>query len=146
MDVVICSTISKSCLHNSTTSSDFALHHAERHKFNKDHRNREPLKLLATQRFIPLALNQSGRRGPYFEAILREQASLLIKRASGCRLFQGSLAIPPTIALAKVLFSWGARLIWTAQREHDAQIIKAAVNHKLAESFISSTMGIGSTT
>jgi hypothetical protein len=145
MDVVMCSTMSKSCLQNSSTSSDFVLHHAECNKFNTDLRNHELLQLSATQRFIPLALNQFGRKGPHFEAILCEHASLLMKRASGCRLLQGPFAVPPTVALAKVLSTWGARLAWAAQREHNAQIIKAVVNHMSATVFISSTIGIDST-
>ena len=71
-----------------------------------------------------------GRRGPHFDAILREMASLLIKRPAGCRLLKGPFALPPTVALAKVISSWGARLTWTAQREHAAQIVKAVENHK----------------
>ena len=86
MDMVLCSTLSKSCLLQSSTSSDFALRQAEANKFRKDLKNREPLQLSATQRFIPLAMNQCGRRGPHFDAILREMASLLIKRPAGCRL------------------------------------------------------------
>jgi hypothetical protein len=98
MDVVMCSSISKSCLLNSSSSSDFALRTTKNKKFSKNLRTPEPLQHSATQRFIPLALNQCGRRGPHFEAILREHASLMIKRPSGCRLLQGPLAIPPTVA------------------------------------------------
>ena len=77
MDMVLISTLSKSCLLQSTTSSDFALRQAEGRKFTKDLRNREPLQLSATQRFSPLAMNQCGRRGPHFNAVLLEMASLL---------------------------------------------------------------------
>jgi len=83
-------------------------------------------------------MNQCGRRGPHFDAILREMASLLIKRPAGCRLLQGPFALPPTVALAKVLSSWGARLTWTAQREHAAQIVKVVEAHKGASVFMSS--------
>jgi len=145
MHVMICASMSKSCLQNSFTRSNFVLHHAERNKFNKHLRDREPLQLSATQRCIPLALNQFGHRGSHFDDILREQASLLIKRATGCRLLQGPLAAPPTFALAKVLSSWGARLTRTTQREHVAQIIKTMVNHKSATIFISFTIAIDNT-
>ena len=42
------------------------------------------------------------------------------------------------MALTKVLSSWGARLTWTAQREHAAEIVKAVENHKGANVFMSS--------
>jgi hypothetical protein len=137
MDVVLTSTLSKSCLLQSSTSSDFALRQAEGNKFRKDLRSREPLHLSATQRFIPLAMNQCGRRGPHFDAVLREMASLLIKRPARCRLLHGPFALPSTVALAKVLSSWGARLTWTAQREHAAQIVKVVEAHKGASVFMS---------
>jgi len=140
MDVVICSTLSKSCLLNSSSSSDFALRNTENKKFSKDMLNPEPLQLSATQRFIPLALNQCGRRGPHFDAILREHASLMIRRPSGCRLLQGPFAVPPTVALAKVLSAWGARLTWATQREHAAQVIRSVETHKAAAAFISSSV------
>jgi len=31
-------------------------------------------------------MNKCGKRGPHFQALLLEFASLLIKRSSGCRL------------------------------------------------------------
>ena len=66
-------------------------------------------------------------------------ASILIKRSSGCRLLQCHFAVPPpTVALAKVLSTWGPRLTWASQREHAAQIIKAVESHKYVEAFISS--------
>ena len=54
-------------------------------------------------------------------------------------MLQGPLAVPPTVALAKVLFAWGARLTWTAHREHAAQIIRAVEGHKNAAEFLSSS-------
>jgi hypothetical protein len=103
-------------------------------------RNPEPLQHSATQRFIPLALNQCGRRGPYFEAILREHASLVIKRPSGCRPLHDHFAVPRTVALAKVLSTWGTRLTWAAQREHAIRIIRAVETHKTTIAFISSSV------
>jgi hypothetical protein len=43
MDVVICSSLSKSCLLHSSSSSDYALKQAEYNKCTKDLRNSEPL-------------------------------------------------------------------------------------------------------
>jgi hypothetical protein len=140
MDVVICSSMSKSCLLHSTTSSDYALGKAENIKFTKDLRNVEPIQLSATMRFIPLAMNQFGKRGPHFDALLREMASVLIKRPAGCGLLQGPFAIPPTVALGRILASWGARLTWAAQREHAAQIVRAVETHKTADAFCASTI------
>jgi len=48
MDVMITSSLSKSHLFQTSTSSDFALKHAENTKFTKVLRNLEPLHLLAT--------------------------------------------------------------------------------------------------
>jgi hypothetical protein len=87
-------------------------------------------------------MNQCNRRGPHFEAILREHASLMIKRPSGCGLLHGSFAVPPTLAMAKVLSTWGARLTRAAQREHAAQIIRFVEKHKVAATFISSSLPI----
>ena len=143
MDVVLCTALSKSCLLHSSSSSDFTLRQAENNKFTKDMRNAEPLQHSTTQRFIPLAMNQCGRRGPHFEAILREHASIMINRPSGCRLLQGPLAVPPTVALAKVLAVWGARLTWTSQREYAAQIIRAVETHKAASDFLSFNAALG---
>ena len=122
--MMVSSSLSNSALLNSSKISDFVLRQGENNKFTKDLRNVEPLQLSATQRFIPLVMNQCGRRGPHFEATLLEFASLLIKRSSGCCLLQAPFAIPLVVALSKVLNSRGARLTWAAQREHTAQIIR----------------------
>ena len=86
----------------------------ENTEFTKDLRSVNPIQLSTTQRLIPLVMNQRGRRGPHFQTMLREFASLLIKRSSGCNLLQGPFALPPTVALAKVLSYWGTILTWTA--------------------------------
>ena len=143
MDVVLCTALSRSCLLHSYTSSDFILRQAENNKFTKYLRNSEPLHYSATQRFIPLVMNQCSCRGPHFEAILREHASFMINRPSGCRLLQGPLAIPPTIALAKVLAVWGARLTLTAQREYATRKIRAVKTHKAAVDFVSFNAALG---
>ena len=136
---MISSSLSQSCcLQHSSTSSEYALRKVENKKFTKDLRSSEPIQLSATQRPIPLTINQCGRRGPHLDAMIREFAFLLIKRSFGCILLQGPYALPPTDALSKVLLCWGTRLTWTAQRDHVAQVIRAVEGHKLASSFISS--------
>jgi hypothetical protein len=62
---------------------DLALRKAKNTKFTKDLRNIEHIQLSATQRFIPLTMSRRGYFGPPFEAMLREFASILIKRSSG---------------------------------------------------------------
>jgi len=115
MNVVLCSTLSVSCLLKSSTSSDFALSQAESNKFRKNLRFRKPLQLSATQRFIPLAMNECGRKRPHYSAILREIASLMITRPVECRMLQGPFLLPPTVAMAKLLSTCGARLSWAAR-------------------------------
>ena len=141
MDIVITSAIAQSCLLQSSSSSDYAIRLAENNKFSKDLRNKEPIQLSRTQRFIPLAMNQCGRRGPHFNAVLREHASLLINRPSGYNLLRGPFAVPPTVALAKVLSAWGMRITWTVQREYAAQIVRAVDTHKAAAHFCVSANG-----
>ena len=63
----------------------------------------------------------------------------MIMRPSGYRFLQGPFAEPPTVALAKVLSAWGARLTWADQREHAAQMIRAVEAHKTAATFIASS-------
>ena len=103
-DLMVTSSRSKSALLHSSQSSNYALRLAENIKFTKDLSSTDPLQLSATQRFIPLVQNQCGKRGPHFEATLREFATLLIKGSSGCHLLQGPFTIPPSVVLAKVLF------------------------------------------
>ncbi len=85
-------------------------------------------------------MNQCGKRGPHFDALLRESASVMIKRPAGCRLLQGPFAVPPTVALGKIFATWGARLTWATQREHAAQIVRAVEIHKTAAAFSASTI------
>jgi hypothetical protein len=87
-----------------------------------------------------MAMNQRGRRGPHFEAILREHASLMIKRPPRCRLHtSGSLRGPPYCGIiGEFLSAWGARLTWNAQRKHATQILRVVETHKATTTFISS--------
>ena len=75
-------------------------------------------------RFIPLALNHLGLRGTYFEAVLKEFASILVTKPDGCSLLRGPFALTHTGALKKIMRTWGARITWTAQREHEGKILR----------------------
>ena len=54
---------------------------------------------------------------------VREFATQLVMRPNGCTLMSGPFALSLNGALRKLLFTWGARLTWTAQRQHAAQIL-----------------------
>jgi hypothetical protein len=124
MDLVIASALTKSCLSSSSRSSDFVLKGAERVKFGKDRRSVNPISSSSTMRFVPLALNHMGLRGPHFQALLKEFASILVTKPEGCSLLRGPFALTHSGALKKILGTWGARITWTAQREHAGQILR----------------------
>ena len=86
MDQMITSSLIKSNLLRTSKSSDYSLRLAENTKFTKNLRSTNPLQLSATQRFIPLVLNQCRKCGPHFEATLKDFVTLMIKRSSGCNL------------------------------------------------------------
>ena len=67
MDLVIAFGLTKSCLSSSSKSSDFVLKGAERFKFGKDMRSVIPIASSSTMRFVPLALNHLGLRGPHLD-------------------------------------------------------------------------------
>jgi hypothetical protein len=75
-------------------------------------------------RFVPLALNHLGLRGPHFQAVLKEFATIVVTRPEGCPLLQGPFALTHSGVLHKILRAWGSCLTWTAQREHASQIVK----------------------
>jgi hypothetical protein len=91
MDVVIASALTKSCLLPSTKSSDFVLRQAENRKFSKDSCSCDPVQKSSTRRLIPLAVNHLGLRGPHFNAVLKEFATLLVAKPGGCSLLKGPL-------------------------------------------------------
>ncbi len=94
-----------------------------------------------------MVMNQCGKRGPHFQALLLEFASSLrIKRSSSCHLLQGPFAIPSYVALSKVLNCWGARLTWGAQKEHAAQVILGVEMRKAADALMVSIKGRGGAT
>ena len=75
-------------------------------------------------RFIPLALNHFGLRGPHFQAVLKEFATIVVTRPEGCSLLRGPFALTHAGALHKILRSWGSSLTWATQREHAGQIVR----------------------
>ena len=76
-------------------------------------------------RFVPLALNHFGLRGPHFRAVLKEFATIVVtNKPEGCSLLRGPIALTHFGALHKILRSLGSRLTWLAQREHVGQIVR----------------------
>jgi hypothetical protein len=75
-------------------------------------------------RLVPMTLYNLGLRGPHFQALLKEFASILVTKPEGCSLLQGPFALTHTGALQKIMRTWGARITWTAQREHAGQILR----------------------
>ena len=75
-------------------------------------------------RFVPLAINHLGLRGPHFQSLLKEFASILVTKPQGCSLLRGPFALSHSAALKYILDTWGARITWTAQREHAGQILR----------------------
>jgi len=66
MDLVIASDLQKSCLSSIDKSSDIVLKAAEKSNFRKDLNSANPISSSCTMRFVPLALNHVGLRGPPF--------------------------------------------------------------------------------
>jgi hypothetical protein len=123
MDVVITSVVQRSCLSNSSKSSDHAIRKVENETFRKDATSTGPIKFIATKRFLPLAMNHFGLQGGHFNALLKEFATLLVMRPKGCSLTSGPFALSMNGALRKILQSWGSKLAWITQRQHAAQIV-----------------------
>ena len=138
MDITIGTATSAHCLSSSTRSSDVVLRDLENKKFNKDMQSSLPLQTSTTQVFIPLAINHCGRRGPHFNAIMHQFASLVVTRPSGCRLLKGPFAQTQASAMGTILTRWGARLTWVVQREFSAQILRALDSSQAAAAFINS--------
>ena len=125
MDIVIASGLTKSCVSSSCKSSDFVLKAAEKAKFVKDRKSVNPISSSRTMRFVPLALNHFGMRGPHFQAVLKEFATILVlTKPVGCSLLQGPFSLTHTRALHTILRTRGSRLTWTTQREHASQLVR----------------------
>jgi hypothetical protein len=110
MDLVIASGLQKSFLFPSSKSSDYVIRYAENKKFMVDLRSVGPIQNSATRRLIPLAQNHLGLRGGHFQAALKEFATFLVTKPTGCGLMQGPFALSLNGALRKILNTWGSRL------------------------------------
>jgi hypothetical protein len=106
MDIGIAFGLTKSCLTSSCNSSDYVLKMAEVAKLVKDRRSCTPIASSSTMRFIPLALNHLGLRGPHFQAILKEFATILVTKSEGCSLLYGPFALTHSGALYNILNTW----------------------------------------
>jgi hypothetical protein len=119
MDIVIASALQKSCLTSITKSSDIiVLKAAEKTKFRKYSISSNPISSSSTMRFVPLALNHFGMRGPHFHAMLKEFATIVVTKPEGCSLLRGPFALTHSGALHKILRCWGSCLTCITQREH----------------------------
>ncbi len=83
MDIVIASALQKSGLTSITKSSDIVLKAAEKTKFRKDSISSKPISSSCTMRFVPLAVNHFGLRGPHFQAVLKEFATIVVTKPEG---------------------------------------------------------------
>ncbi len=110
MDLVIAPCLTKSCLSSSCKCSDLVLKGVERAKFGKDRRSVNPISSSSTMRFVPLAPNHLGQRGPHFHALLKKFASIMVTKPEGCSLLQGPFALTYMDALHEIIRTRGARL------------------------------------
>ena len=138
MDVVVTSAMQKSCLSNTSKSSDYAIRKVENEKYRKDARFVGPIQNSSTKRFVPLAMNHLGLRGGHFNAALDEFATTLVTKPSGCPLMKGPFALSMKGALRKIMNTWGARLTWIAQRQQVAQTLHSMEFFFSCASFLSS--------
>jgi hypothetical protein len=83
-----------------------------------------PISSSSTLRFVPLALNHFGLRGPHFQAVLKEFPTIVVTRPEGCSLLQCPFALTHPGALHKILRRWGSCLTWTSQRKHAGHIVR----------------------
>jgi hypothetical protein len=97
---------------------------AEKTKFRKDLNSLNPISSSSTMRFVPLALNHFGLRGPHFQAVLKEFATIVVTKPEECSLLRGSFALTHSGALHKILRCWGSSLTWTTHREHFGHIVR----------------------
>jgi hypothetical protein len=136
LDVVITSALQQSTLGHSAEAADYIVKGKENRKFSDDRRSVNPLSMSADKRLIPLAMNHIGWRGPHFNAFLKEMATALITRPSGCYLISGSFAMSQGAALAHIMARWGARITWSIQREFAAPLVRAVMAHKASAAFL----------
>jgi len=110
MDIFIASGLTKSCLSSSCKSFDFVLKAAEKAKFGKDKSSAKPISFSSIMRFILLVLNHFGLRGPHFQSVLKEFATILVTKPEGCSILQGPFALIHTGGMHKILRTWGSHL------------------------------------
>jgi len=110
MDVLVTSALHKSCLTHTSKSSDYVIRKAENEKYRKDARSAGPIHSSCTKRFVPLAINHMGLRGGHFNSVLKEFATSMVIKPSGCSLTKGLFALSMKGALRRILNTWGARL------------------------------------
>ena len=96
IDIVIASGMTKSCLSSSSKSSDFVLKAVKSTKFANGMRSCNPISSSSTMRFIPLALNHLRLKGPHFQAMLKEFATIMVTKPEGCSLSRGPFALTHT--------------------------------------------------
>jgi hypothetical protein len=115
----------------------------EKAKFRKDMNSAHPISASSTMRFVPLALKHFGMRGPHFQAIFKEFATIVVIGPEGCPLLQGPFALTHSGALHKVLRSWNSCLTWTTQREHANQLVRGMHALYNSDTFVMSWEGGG---
>ena len=89
VDVCISSCTRSSALKDSANDPDAVAKEKEQYKYKKDDESVTRLQSSNSIRFVPATMNQFGRRGPHFEALLREFAAELVTRPAGCKLMKG---------------------------------------------------------
>jgi hypothetical protein len=109
MDIVVTSALHKSCLFQTSKSSDYAIRKAENEKYKKDSRSVGPIHNNSTKRFVPPAMNHLGLRGGHFNASLKSFATTLVTKPRGCSLMKGSFALSMNGALRKIMNTWGGK-------------------------------------
>ncbi len=82
-------------------------------------------------------MNHFGLRGPHFQAVLKEFATIAVTKPEGCSLLQGPFALTHSGALHKIMRVWGSLLTWTAQGEHASQIVRGMQVFYDSSAFIS---------
>ena len=117
----------------------YAIRKVENEKYKKDARSVGPIQSSSIKRFVPLAMHHLGLRGGHFNAALNEFATTLVTKPSGCPLMKGPFALSMKGALRKILNTRGAKVTWTAQRQHAAQALHSMESFYSYASFLSST-------
>ncbi len=105
MDIVVTSALQRSCLSQTSKSSNHVVRKVENDKFMKDANSVGPIQTSSTKRFIPIAMNHFGKRGGLFNSVLKEFATIMVTRPSGYSLMRGPFALSMNGALRKILHS-----------------------------------------